>query len=131
MILNPGCENFFEELARNFIANGKRMRVLLAEKLGYRKLRDDTLVELDIFCKKILKQPLIIKSIREMSFFKVNDTTVVNRSLFIYGSICLPALELEFEDADWPNYIWIGTIQGKKNIETFIEHVAALLNAKG
>lgn len=128
MKLEPGNDNFFEELARNFFKKGRRMVLWLKEEeMEYRRLNESVIAKLAGVAEKVTKKALEVKNGNALAVFEVNDTTVVSRTHFTYGLADFAVLELEFEDSDNSGFFWIGIIQGKANIMEFVEKIQIMM----
>jgi len=59
------------------------------------------------------------KEVKFLERFSRNNTLQTTRSDFEHGWVCLPALQIEFEDPDNPGCFYSGFIEGKENINKF------------
>lgn len=59
------------------------------------------------------------KEVKFLERFSRNDTSRARRPESDRAWVCLPALELQFEDPDNPGNFYSGFIEGKKNINKF------------
>lgn len=117
-MLGDAKKDIDEELADNFLQSPypKEWRIW---KL---KGNDDLPLDIATYSTLIQRFPKIPEiEVNGLDLFERNDTATTTRSKLHFGTVCLPALELRFQDPEHPWVIYIGFIEGRENLNKFLK----------